>query len=114
MRRTCSKTAADMVTPPGSASASRRAATLIVVPPRRFSCTMISPEWSPMRKVIRSSGDNLALRRAVSACTRNAHFSASTALGNSASTPSPATLNTNPCARSISRTTLSHSAPTRL
>ena len=46
---------------------------------------MISPELIPMRKRIHSSEDSLALRRAVSACTRNAHFNASTALGNSAS-----------------------------
>src|SRR5436305_519842 len=51
--------------PPGSASISRRAATLTPSPKISFSSTITSPRLMPMRNCIHRAGETSALRRAI-------------------------------------------------
>ena len=77
-----------MQTPPGSESASSRAATLTPSPWISSPSITTSPRLMPMRNTI--SG---VLSRAASAvCKSTLHDTASTALANSTSRPSPITL----------------------
>ena len=76
--------------PPGSASACRRAATFTPSPNRSSPSTITSPRLMPMRNSSRRSFGSSALRAASSSWISTAHLAASTALGNSASTLSPA------------------------
>src|SRR6266581_9007298 len=78
--------------PPGSPICSRRAAMFTAVPPVRPLWTTSSPELIPILNLICWSAGSLALRLPASAWTRRLHFNASTALGNSAISPSPAKL----------------------
>src|SRR3984893_11579479 len=66
--------------PPGSAKASRRAATLTPSPKMSLSSIMMSPRLTPMRKSMRPSAGTPALRAAISRCTSTAQRTASTTL----------------------------------
>ena len=94
--RTCSCTAPEMQTPPGCARAWRRAAMFTPSPNRSPPFTITSPACTPMRNSSRRSAGSLALAFASRSCVSTAHCTASTALGNSASTPSPAVLTMRP------------------
>jgi len=108
-------TRAEAQIPPGSASASSRAAILTPSPNRSpSSSTSISPWWMPTRYSTRLSLAIVALRSAIPACTSAAQRSASTTLPNSTSSPSPVVLTSLPlCAaivRSISSARMAFSA----
>jgi hypothetical protein len=75
--------------PPGSASASRRAATLTPSPKMSSSSTMTSPRLIPMRNLIRRSSDISGSRSAIPRWISAAQRTASTTLANSAKKPSP-------------------------
>src|SRR5215472_15658536 len=85
--RTCSCAAALRQIPPGSASASRRAAMLTPSPKMSPSSMMMSPTLMPMRNSMRRATGRASLRAAISRCTSTAQRTASTTLANSARRP---------------------------
>ena len=87
--------------PSASAKPSSRAATLTPSPNNSSPSTITSPTLMPMRKRIRRSSANSALRTLSSSWIEMAQRTASTALANSASTLSPPVLNTRPSWRTI-------------
>src|SRR4051812_6380636 len=78
--------------PPGSASASIRAAMFTPSPNRSPPWIMTSPTWMPIRNSRRRSTEISLLASASRCCTATAHSTAFTALANSASNASPAVL----------------------
>ncbi len=96
-------TVSDTVMPPGSASASKRAAMLTPSPytvPSAFSIT--SPRCTPIRNRIRRSSGRGSAACASSFCTVSAALTAPLAVSNTASTESPAMSTTRPWFDSIS------------
>jgi len=89
LSRTWSRTTRLIQIPPGSASASSRAATFTPSPKMSYSSTITSPRLIPIRKVMRPFSGVFALRSAIPRWTSAAHRTASTTLGNSARKPSP-------------------------
>ena len=85
-----SSTLPAMATPPGGASASSLAATLMPSPKISSSCTTMSPRLMPMRSAIGAS------REAIASWTPIAHRTASTAESNSTNNPSPVVLKMRP------------------
>jgi hypothetical protein len=78
-----------MQIPPGSASASRRAAILTPSPKMSPSSTMTSPRLTPMRNLMRRSSGTSGSRSIIPRWTSAAQRTASTTLANSANKPSP-------------------------
>jgi hypothetical protein len=89
-----------MQMPPGSASASSRAATLTPSPKTSPSSTMMSPRLIPTRNRMRRSSSISASRSIIARWISTAQRTASTTLWNSTSIPSPAVLTMRPlCSR---------------
>src|SRR5271169_4804099 len=87
---------------PGLAMLSSRAAILIPSPIKSPSLSSTtSPTWTPIRNSMRRSGGNPALRSTMPCCTSIAQRTASTALRNSTSAPSPVRLTTRPLCTEI-------------
>ena len=115
-----------MQTPPGSAAACRRAATLTPSPSKSAPCTMTSPRLTPMRNSTRRCSGSWSLRVRRAAWISVAQRTASTALLNSARIASPAVLKMRPrcsctsfskttlCPRNVCRVFSSSSAMSRL
>ena len=82
--------------PPGSANASRRAATLTPSPKISPPSTMTSPRLTPTRQRIRRSSGKSGSRSSMPRCTSAAQRTASTTEKNSASRPSPVVLTIRP------------------
>ena len=85
-----------MQTQPGCASPSRRAATLTPSPKMSPSSTMMSPMLIPTRNSMRWTSAMSRLRAAMICWISTAQRTASTALANSTSAPSPVRLTTRP------------------
>ena len=96
LSRTWSYTTRLTQMPPGSASASRRAATLTPSPKMSRPSRMMSPRLMPMRNSIRFSSGTAVLRSVIPCCTSTAQRTASTTLANSMSNPSPVVLTMRP------------------
>jgi len=108
-------TRAETQIPPGSANASRRAATLTPSPKMSPSSTTISPTLMPMRNSIRSSVATAVLRSAIALCIAVAQCNASTTLANSTNNPSPIVLTMRPwCSAILASVTSARIAASRL
>jgi hypothetical protein len=99
--RTCSRTACEMATSPGTASASSRAATLTPSPAISPPSIRMSPRLMPMRNSMRESAARSRLRSAMARWISTAQDRASTALANSTRMSSPLLRTMRPWWRSI-------------
>ena len=89
LSRIWSRTTREMQIPPGSASASSRAATFTPSPKMSCSSAITSPRFTPIRSLIRRSSGISGSRSSIPRCTSTALRTASTTLANSAKKPSP-------------------------
>jgi hypothetical protein len=99
--------AREMHSPPGSHSASRRAAMFTPSPKMSSPSMMMSPRLMPIRNTIRLSSGSSALRVAIARWIATAQATASTTLANSTSAPSPVVFTIRPRCAAICGSTSS-------